>query len=121
MSDQPDGDAETRSPDEVDDMPTLSCSRCDREWALDYELDTLQAGNQAVEQFALDHRRHTGHYPDAVTPWLASCRRCPAEEAFLAERPARRWARTHARHTDHRVSIEHGEAVAETVDAPGRE
>jgi hypothetical protein len=54
VSDRSDGDADSLPPDEVDDTPTLSCSRCDREWALDYELDTLQAGNQAVEQFALE-------------------------------------------------------------------
>lgn len=119
MVDRTEEDPDGLDVEEVEDTPVLACSRCDREWALDYELDTLQAGNRAVEQFALDHKRHTGHYPDAVTPWLASCRRCPAGEAFLAERPAKRWARTHARHTDHRVSVEHGDAVAETVEAPG--
>ena len=116
MSDDPD-----LRPDEssVDDAPVLSCSRCYREWSLDYELDTLKAGNQAVEQFAMDHMRHTGHYPDDVTPWVASCRRCPAGEAFLAERPARRWATTHARHTRHDVVVEHGEDVTETVTRTG--
>ena len=108
MSDHPDGTS-------LDDAPVLSCSRCDREWSLAYELDTLKAGNQALEQFAMDHMRHTGHYPDEVTPWLADCRRCPAGEGFLAERPARRWAKTHARHTRHEVEVAHGDEVAETV------
>jgi len=89
----------------ADDAPTVSCSRCDRRWRLDYELDDLRAGNRALEQFALDHERHTGHYPDDVTPWVVRCDRCPAGERFLAERPARRWARTHARHTRHEVAI----------------
>ena len=93
--------------DEVDDLPRVSCSRCDHEWDLGYELDELCAGNQALIQFALDHERHTGHYPDDVTPWIASCRLCPDGEPFLSERPARRWAEIHARHTRHSVSIEH--------------
>jgi hypothetical protein len=92
---------------DVNDVPTVACSRCDREWDLDYELDDLQAGNRALEQFALDHERHTGHLPDGVAPWSVTCRRCPAEEVFLSERPARRWAETHARHTRHSVTVEH--------------
>ena len=100
---------------EVDDVPVIACTQCGREWSLDHELETLKAGNQAVEQFALDHQRHTGHFPDAVTPWLADCRRCPDGEAFLAERPARRWAVAHARHTTHPVELTHGDDVAETV------
>ncbi|MGM0605431.1 MAG: hypothetical protein ACQETB_07135 [Halobacteriota archaeon] len=92
---------------EIDDTPTISCSQCGREWDLAYELDDLKLGNQAVEQFALDHKRHTGHYPDDVTPWLATCRRCPDGEEFLSERPARRWARAHARHTGHAVTLRH--------------
>lgn len=120
MSDHTDGTHEDRIVDDgVDDTPVVACSRCDREWDLAYELDELCAGNQAVEQFAMDHIRHTGHYPDAVTPWIATCRRCPAGEAFLAERPARRWARTHARHARHEVAVEHGDEVAETVDRTG--
>jgi len=104
-------------PDAVDDVPTVRCSICDREWALDYELDDLVAGNRAVEQFALDHQRHTGHFPDDVTPWIATCRICPAEERFLADRPATRFARTHARHTGHPVALHDPEADApETVD-----
>ena len=87
------------------DVPTLSCSRCDREWDLAYELDELQIGNQAVEQFALDHHRHTGHFPDDVTPWIADCRQCPESEQYLSENPTRRFAEVHARHTDHAVEI----------------
>ncbi|MFT4947399.1 MAG: hypothetical protein ACI8TL_001641, partial [Natronomonas sp.] len=44
--------------------PTVACSRCGRKWGLEYELDELHAGNSAVQQFAMDHYRHTGHYPD---------------------------------------------------------
>jgi len=91
---------------DADGVPTVSCSRCGREWDLSYELDDLRAGNRAVEQFALDHERHTGHYPDDVTPWVVDCRRCPDGDRFLAERPARRWARTHARHTGHEVRVQ---------------
>lgn len=97
--------SEDEHPDDLDVVPTVSCSRCDREWDLAYELDDLQAANRAVEQFALDHERHTGHYPDDVTPWLVVCQRCPDAEQFLSERPARRWASTHARHTRHEVQL----------------
>ena len=100
--------------DEIDDVPRVSCSRCDREWDLAYELDELSAGNHALFQFALDHERHTGHYPDDVRPWIVSCRRCPDGEIFLSERPARRWAEAHARHTRHAVTIEH---ASDTGDA----
>ena len=92
-------------PDAVDDVPTVSCTRCGREWDLEYELDELSAGNRAVEQFAIDHERHTGHYPDGVTPWVVDCLNCPDGSRFLAERPARRFARTHARHTGHSVEL----------------
>jgi hypothetical protein len=95
----------TEGTEEVDDVPTVRCERCDRTWALAYELEDLRAGNRALEQFALDHHRHTGHFPDAVTPWLARCRHCPQEEGYLEERPARRWATTHARHTGHAVAL----------------
>ncbi|WP_338727013.1 hypothetical protein [Haladaptatus sp. DJG-WS-42] len=91
----------------VDDTPTITCSRCDREWSLSYELDNLGVGNQSFEQFALDHMRHTGHFPDAVTPWIADCRQCPDGEQFLSEGPARRWAETHVRHARHDVVLEH--------------
>ena len=94
-------------------VPRVSCARCGREWELTHELDDLQAGNRAVEQFALDHERHTGHYPDDVTPWIARCQQCPDGERFLAERPARRWATTHARHTRHAVRLQRPD---ETVD-----
>jgi len=89
----------------VDDTPTISCSRCEKTWELSYELETLYAGNQAFEQFALDHKRHTGHFPDDVSPWTVDCQQCPDGEAYLDERPARRWAETHARHTTHPVAI----------------
>jgi hypothetical protein len=104
--------------DPADNTPTVTCSQCDRTWALAYELDALYAGNQAFEQFALDHKRHTGHFPDDVTPWIADCDRCPATEQHLDEEPARRWAETHARHTTHPVSLTHKPSdVAVTVAA----
>jgi len=92
---------------DVDDTPTVSCARCDREWDLGYELDDLQLGNQAFEQFALDHRRHTGHFPDGVSTWQAECRQCPESVERLAEQAATRWAETHARHTRHEVAVTH--------------
>ena len=94
------------TPGDGQGAPTVSCERCGREWDLDREVDELQAGGHAIEQFALDHERHTGHYPDGVRPWVVRCRRCPDGERFLSERPARRWARTHARHTRHTVDVE---------------
>ena len=96
-----------------DGVPTVSCSRCNREWDLHYELDELYAGNRAVEQFALDHRRHTGHFPDAVETWRVVCRHCPEEAERLARDAARRWAETHAKHTRHDLEIKHasGEGV----------
>ena len=103
------------SPPSPDGIPTVSCTRCDEQWTLSFELDDLGVGNRAVEQFALDHRRHTGHFPDDVTPWLVDCRNCPDEDRFLAEPPARRWAETHARHTGHAVTLESPEADEPTV------
>jgi hypothetical protein len=97
---------ETAEDGPADGVPTLTCSRCNRSWELAYELDELQVGNRAAEQFALDHHRHTGHYPDDVTPWVADCRQCPETEPFLAERPAERFAETHARHTGHAVDLQ---------------
>lgn len=94
------------APDRGTEAPTVSCSRCGREWDLDRELDEVGAGGHAIEQFALDHERHTGHYPDDVRPWIVRCRHCPDRERFLAEGPARRWARTHARHTRHAVEVD---------------
>jgi hypothetical protein len=99
-------DGEVRSPDDVDDVPTVTCSRCDGEWNLEYELDDLQVGNRALERFALDHKRHTGHFPDDVTPWIVECQQCPDGEQYLEERPARRWATVHARHTTHTVELQ---------------
>ena len=93
---------ESESPERT---PTVACSRCDHEWDLEYELEELHAGNSAVEQFAMDHYRHTGHYPDDVTPFRVDCQRCPQSEQFLSERPARRFAKTHARHTRHAVEV----------------
>jgi hypothetical protein len=110
VSDENDDFATNAGEDEtIDDTPTMTCSRCDQTWDLGYELDELRLGNQAVEQFALDHMRHTGHFPDGVSPWIASCRRCPDGDEFLAEHAARRWAETHARHTRHTVVVEHAD------------
>lgn len=112
------GGSDPATADEPDRVPTVSCSRCDREWTLSYELDSLLAGNQAIEQFALDHQRHTGHFPDDVTPWVADCRRCPEGEEYLSEQPARRWAETHARHTHHAVELHHDDGSSTIVEAP---
>ncbi|SDF49908.1 hypothetical protein SAMN04488067_10516 [Halorubrum xinjiangense] len=101
--------------DDTREAPTVSCERCGREWTLDSDLDDLGPGGHAIEQFALDHERHTGHYPDDVTPWVVRCDRCPGGERFLSERPARRWARTHARHTRHSVRLDPPTGAAETV------
>lgn len=100
-------DDESPFPSDVDDVPTVTCSRCDREWDLSYELDELRVGNQALEQFALDHARHTGHYPDDVATWRASCRNCPEQVERLSEDSVYRWAETHARHTSHGVEVRH--------------
>ena len=102
-----DTDQQLPTAEPVDDTPTISCSRCDKTWELTYELETLYAGNQAFEQFALDHKRHTGHFPDDVSPWIVDCQQCPDQDGYLDERPARRWAETHARHTTHPVSLRH--------------
>lgn len=88
-----------------ENSPVVSCTRCDHTWDLDYEFEELQAGNRALEQFAIDHERHTGHYPDDVRPWTVVCERCPATEQYLSARPARRWANTHARHTRHQITL----------------
>ncbi|MFB6252343.1 MAG: hypothetical protein ABEI27_11790 [Halobellus sp.] len=113
MADEP-----SREPPESG-APTVSCSRCNREWDLDFEFEELYAGNRAVEQFALDHERHTGHFPDDVTPWIVDCRECPDGDQYLEERPARRWAKTHARHTDHTVEFHPPteEGSTEAIDA----
>jgi len=104
---------------DVDDVPTVTCSRCGRSWDLTYELDELRVGNQAVEKFALDHKQHTGHFPDDVTAWMADCRNCPDREAFLSERPARRWAEAHARHTAHALELRHGDEEPLVVGREG--
>ncbi|MFT4922507.1 MAG: hypothetical protein ACI8XM_001724 [Haloarculaceae archaeon] len=98
-------DPDPADPGDVDDLPTVTCQRCGQTWDLAYELEDLQVGNRALERFALDHKRHTGHFPDDVTPWLADCRNCPDEDAFLSETPARRWASVHVRHTRHAVDL----------------
>lgn len=105
----------------VDDTPTVTCTRCDREWDLEHELDDLGLGNQAVEQFALDHRRHTGHFPDGVATWRAECRRCPEGSEHIGERAARRWAETHVRHTRHAVALHHATADETAVIGPESE
>ena len=117
-SDRPDA-PDTPDADEIDDMPTVSCTRCGREWDLAYELDELVAGNQAVEQFALDHKRHTGHFPDDAATWLARCRHCPEGVERLSRNAARRWAETHARHTRHSVAVSHGTDGEGTLVEPG--
>jgi hypothetical protein len=111
-----DDDGVHPSADRIDDIPTVTCTQCDQTWDLSYELDKLGVGNQSFEQFALDHQRHTGHFPDDVTPWVVSCRQCPDGDRFLSERPARRWAETHARHTRHPVTLRHAdeESVVES-------
>jgi len=109
-----------RPPDDPErGVPTVTCTRCDRSWDLDVELEEIRAGNRAVEQFALDHERHTGHFPDDVTPWVAECRRCPDGDRYLEERPARRWAEVHARHTGHTVELRPPaeQGSAERIDA----
>lgn len=119
MPDGFDGDTdEVGCPDEIDDTPTVSCSQCNREWDLEYELDDLRVGNQALERFALDHKRHTGHFPDEVTPWVVACRQCPDGDEFLSERPAQRWAETHARHTRHSVTVRGDDGDDPTVVEP---
>ncbi|WP_181685719.1 hypothetical protein [Halorhabdus salina] len=104
-------------PDVVDDLPTVTCERCDREWELEYELEEMAVGNQALEQFALDHQRHTGHFPDGLAVWQADCRHCPESVQRLEERGARRWATTHARHTNHDVTLVGDDGEKTVVDS----
>ncbi len=117
MADDPNRDDPEVSGETMSGVPTVSCSRCGRVWDLDYELDERRAGNRAVEQFALDHERHTGHFPDDVTPWIVDCRQCPEREGYLSEGPARRWAETHTRHTRHAVEIQppHAESPTDVI------
>jgi hypothetical protein len=115
-SDPDDPERGVRStPDDVDDTPTISCERCGRSWDLEYELDEMAVGNLAVEQFALDHQRHTGHFPDGISTWQATCRNCPEDVQRLEESAARRWAETHARHTRHTVAVEHSDSEEATL------
>jgi hypothetical protein len=100
------------------DAPTISCERCDREWDLAREFDQLGVGNHAVEQFALDHKRHTGHFPDGIRTWRARCRNCPEEAERLSRDAATRWGETHARHTRHRVELRHAHDDETTVIGP---
>ncbi len=104
---------------EINDTPTVSCARCDREWDLGYELDDLGVGNQAVEQFALDHQRHTGHFPDGIATWRAACRNCPETVERLSKTAVRRWAETHARHTRHSIELRHATDDETTVVGDG--
>jgi hypothetical protein len=107
--DFPTGDADP------EDAPTVTCRRCDRTWDLACEFEELGVGNHAVEQFALDHKRHTGHFPDGIQTWRAKCRKCPEEAERLARDAATRWAETHARHTRHEVEIRHARSDETTV------
>lgn len=104
-----------RGPDRI---PTISCRRCDREWDLEYELEELGVGNQAIEQFALDHQRHTGHFPDDVSTWRARCRHCPEEVERLSESAIRRWAEVHARHASHVVAYRQASMDESTIVDP---
>lgn len=113
----PDGfDSAHGPPEGIDDTPMVTCHQCDTEWDLEYELETLRVGNRAIERFALDHKRHTGHFPDDVQPWVVACERCPDGDEFLTERPARRWAETHARHTGHDVSLSSSDGPTTSVE-----
>ena len=109
-SDSPDGDDF--------DAPTIACQRCGREWDLSTEFDDLGVGNHAVEQFALDHQRHTGHFPDDIATWRATCRNCPEEVERLSNEAATRWAETHVRHTRHEVEVRgaHGDETTTVVE-----
>jgi len=102
-------------PEDPTNAPTITCRRCDREWDLGAELDTV--GNQAFEQFALDHKRHTGHFPDGIETWRAVCRHCPERAERLAEGAARRWATTHVRHTSHDVTLRHADGTETLIES----
>ena len=102
---------------DVDDVTRVSCERCNRTWTLEYELEDMALGNQALEQFALDHHRHTGHFPDDISTWQATCRQCPESVERLEERGARRWAEIHARHTTHAVDLTHKQEGDRVIEA----
>lgn len=108
-------DEQAESAEPPQNVPTVRCARCDDEWTLAYELDELTVGNRALEAFALDHHQHTGHFPDDVSPWIADCERCPETVRRLEEAGVIRWARTHARHTAHRVRVDHADREEPTV------
>ncbi|WP_158056381.1 hypothetical protein [Halorussus halophilus] len=114
MSDSFDGVDDPTEPEDFD-APTVTCTRCDCEWDLSKEFEELGVGNHAVEQFALDHNRHTGHFPDDITTWRAACRHCPEEVERLAQDAVTRWAETHARHTRHSIEIRHARSDEVTV------
>jgi hypothetical protein len=118
VSDRTDAPDDVANVDDVDDLPTVSCTRCGRTWDLAYELDELVAGNQAVEQFALDHKRHTGHFPDDAATWLARCRHCPEGVERLSRNATRRWAERHARHTRHTVAVSYGDGDRDGDEEP---
>ncbi|WP_135825888.1 hypothetical protein [Halorussus ruber] len=101
-----------------EEAPTVTCQRCDQTWDLAREFENLGVGSHAVEQFALDHERHTGHFPDEIRTWRAKCRNCPEEAERLASDAATRWAETHARHTRHEVEIRHARGDETTVVEP---
>lgn len=101
-----------------DEAPTVTCRRCDQTWDLAREFEDLGVGNHALEQFALDHKRHTGHFPDEIRTWRAKCRNCPEEAERLAADAANRWAETHARHTRHEVEVRHARDDETTVVGP---
>lgn len=108
-------DDPTPTGDGFEDAPTITCQRCDRSWDLSQEFEELGVGNHAVEQFALDHKRHTGHFPDGVETWRAACRNCPEAAERLSKDAATRWSETHARHTRHRVELHHARSDETTV------
>lgn len=43
-------------------------------------LEWEATADGAVEQFALDHKRHTGHFPDDLIPRLVECQQYPDGE-----------------------------------------
>jgi hypothetical protein len=116
--DFPPGDGFPTDDFDPEEAPTVTCQRCDQTWDLAREFENLGVGNHAVEQFALDHRRHTGHFPDEIRTWRAKCRHCPEEAERLASDAATRWAETHARHTRHEVEIRHAHGDETTVVEP---
>jgi hypothetical protein len=105
------------SDEDPEDAPTITCKRCDQTWDLAREFEDLGVGNHAIEQFALDHKRHTGHFPDSIRTWRAKCHNCPEEAERLAQDAVTRWAETHARHTRHEIEICHARSDKTTLVA----